>query len=146
MNRPHAAILAAALLLAATACQGTPGGASNGVGTDCSMNAEQLYNAGGVIIATVTAACEPAPDTHLLTMRLELTARYDGKTTTETLASKHSSEIPSAAGLTLTIKHVCLPGTWTLLIGASGRSSDGHPFDYSDRKTLAGVTTDECTR
>lgn len=146
MNRLRTAILSAAVLLAATACQGTPGGASNGVATDCGMNSEQLINAGGVIIATVTAACEPAPETHLLTMRLELTARYDGKTTTETLASKHSSEIPSGAGLTLTIKHVCLPGTWTLIIGASGRSSDGSPFEWSDRKVLAGVTRDECTR
>lgn len=146
MNRPPAAIAAAALLLALAACQGTPGGASNGVGTDCGMNSEQLYNSAGVIVATVTAACEPAPETHLLTARLELTAKYGGKTSTETLGSKTSSEIPSASGLTLTIKHVCLPGTWTLIIGASGRSSDGHPFDYSDRKILPGVTADECTR
>lgn len=146
MTRPRTAILGAALLLATAACQGTPGGASNGVGTDCGMNAEQLYNAGGVIVATVTAACEPAPETHLLTMQLNLTARYRGETSTETLASKQSSEIPSAAGLTLTIKHVCLPGTWTLIISASGRSSDGHPFEYSDRKTLAGVMLSECTK
>ena len=146
MTRRTTAILGAALLLALAGCQGTPGGTSNGVGTDCGINQEQLYNAGGVIIATVTAACEPPPETHLLTMQLNLTARYRGETSTETLASKQSSEIPSAAGLTLTIKHVCLPGTWTLILGTSGRSSDGAPFEWSDRKVLAGVTRDECTR
>lgn len=135
--RVRAAALSAALvlpLLTTAAC------GPNTYGTDCGMTGESLTIDTHVMVGRATATCTPPPETHLFT--LQLVYVLGGESEVED--TKQTDERPGPGGVTLTVRHLCLPGTWILRISAAGRSSDGTPYSFSESKTYAGVSVDEC--
>jgi len=130
----------AALLAAALTCPLLAACGPTGYGTDCGMASESLTIDTHVMVGRATATCSPPPETHLFTLQLVYVLGAES----EIEATRQSDALPGPTGVTLTVRHLCLPGTWILRISAAGRSSDGTPYSFSESKTYAGVSVDEC--